>query len=372
MNRVLVLSCLLIVTFLPYIAYGTPVCLEVSGESTILGKDRASAKIEAVNRAKWAAIEQVAGVELGSKTIVENAALLDDIITSQAQGVISRYSIVNEQEVSGAMKVVIKACVEPSRAKGAVSPLALNTALTIFIPAQTMTKQGKVGYDEDNILTHTLAGKLVDQGFTIRDLADTHAIKPGAMDSLLQKGDQTFLKSIIFRYLTNAVLLGRIETVLSTTKGDDIGYGIAMPFNSVTARLKYRLVTRDISGKIIVLASGSEEAKGLAPAIDDAYSASLSNLAEKFIPLVTEFLQKRLGDITTKIKVKVKGIQTTEQTFAFKDILQKVTWVSSVEESGIDSFWVTFPENPIYLANGLSQKGLRIIKYSRDEIVVQQ
>jgi hypothetical protein len=58
-----------------------PVCVNVTGEGYIRNRDAASAKVEAINRAKWSAVEQVAGVDVKSKAIVEDSALLDDIIT---------------------------------------------------------------------------------------------------------------------------------------------------------------------------------------------------------------------------------------------------------------------------------------------------
>ena len=89
------LLCLLLA--LPCPVTAKPVCVVTEGEGLIVREDIPSAKIEAINRAKWAAVEQVAGVEVQSRTIVEDSALLDDIITTQARGVVTSHHLLHEQ-----------------------------------------------------------------------------------------------------------------------------------------------------------------------------------------------------------------------------------------------------------------------------------
>lgn len=144
-----------------------------------------------------------------------------------------------------------------------------------------------------------------------------------------------------------------------------------MPFNKVTARLSWRLLTRDGRGELVILGAGTEEAAGLANAAEDAQAAAMKNLSEKFVPVIMDKVNKRIKDLANKVTVKFDGIKTPEQTFAAKEMLQKLTWVSDVTEIGIGEFHVTFPENPLYLANGLSQRGYRITAYSREIIKVR-
>ncbi|MDU0459184.1 MAG: hypothetical protein RW306_10695 [Geobacteraceae bacterium] len=349
-----------------------PVCVEVSGESAVVGGDVPSAKVEAVNRAKFSAVEQVAGVDIKSKTVVEDSALLDDMITTQTRGAVSSYRIIRESLDGDSAKALVNVCVEPLSAKSAMSALALNTAISVYLPAKKLVRYDNLEYDDENILAQAVIGKLAEGGFSVRDLAETHSLKLRDIDMALKGGDQTSVRSLVYRYLTNSVLMGKIEPTLSMRKGSDAGYGISMPFNSVTARLSYRLMTKDNNGKMVVLSAGSEEAKGMAPSQDDAYAEALKNLSEKFVPNIIEKIHSRLNDIASKVTIEVEGVKDPAETFELRDQIQKVTWVTKVEEKGIGEFMVSYPENPIYLANGLSQKGFRIISYTRELIKIRR
>lgn len=354
------------------VSFAKPVCVDVSGESAVIGGDVPSAKVEAVNRAKFAAVEQVAGVELRSKTVVEDSALLDDMVTTQTRGAVSSYSIIKESIEGNSAKAFVNVCVDPHNAKSAMSALALNSAISVYLPARKLGMYANLEYDDENILAQGVIGRLAESGFSVRDLAESHSLKLKEIDMALKGGDQTFVRNLVYRHLTNSVLVGKIEPTLSTHKGSDAGYGISMPFNSVTARLSYRLMTKDSSGKMVVLSAGSEEAKGLAPSQEDAYAEALKNLSEKFVPLIAEKIHSRLNEIANKVVVEVEGVKDPAETFALRDQIQKVTWVTKVEEKGLGEFLVSYPENPIYLANGLSQKGFRIVSYTRETIRIKQ
>jgi len=362
----------LLIVAMVSVSFAKPVCVDVSGESVVIAGDVPSAKVEAVNRAKFAAVEQVAGVDVKSKTVVEDSALLYDMITTQTHGVVGNFHIIKESLEGNSVKVVVNVCVEPVNAKSAMSALALNTAISVYLPAKKLGKKSNIGYDDENILAQTVIGKLAEGGFSVRDLAESHSLKLKDIDTALKGGDQTVLRSLVYRHLTNSVLVGKIEPTLSMSKGSDAGYGITMPFNTVTARLSYRFMTKDISGKMVVLSAGTEEARGLAPNQDDAYAEALKNLSEVFVPIIVEKIHSRLTDIASKVIVIVEGVKDPAETFALREQLQKVTWVTNVEEKGIGEFLVSFPENPIYLANGISQKGFKIVSYTRDIIRIKR
>jgi len=349
-----------------------PLCVDTEGEGVIMGADAPSARLEAFNRAKWAAVEQVAGVDVKSRTMVTDSALLDDLITTQARGVVTGATIRSESREGDTIRVAAQVCVESSGARTAVAALAVNASLSVYLPARSLKQGAAAAYDDANPLAQAVIGKLADKGFTVRDIADSHALKLKDMDKAMKNGNDQVVRSLIYRFLATAVLIGKIEPTLSFSKGDDAGYGIKMPFNTVTARLSYRLLTRDASGRMVVLAAGTEEARGLAPNADDAYMEAQKNLAEKFVPLIADKLTARLNDLATRITVQVDGVSQPAETMAVRDAISRITWVNNVEETGLGQFRVSFPENPLYLANGLSQKGFRIVSYSRDLIRVRK
>lgn len=370
-KAVTLLTAFLIVFATTAVALAKSVCVEVSGESSIVGGDLPSARVEAVNRAKFAAVEQVAGVDVTSTTLVEDSALLDDVITSRTRGVVSSYRIISESQSGESARALLNVCVEPVNARSAMSALALNSAVSVYLPARRLNRGDNGGYDDENILAQAVIGRLAESGYTVRDLAESHALKLKEIDTALKGGDQSSLRNLVYRYLANSILIGKIEPSLSASKGSDAGYGIAMPFNSVTARLSYRLMAKDASGKLAVLSAGSEEARGLGPNQEDAYAEALKNLSEKFVPLILEKIQARLSELGGTTVVQVEGVRTPAETFALREQIQKVTWVSKVEERGLGEFAVSYPENPIYLANGLSQKGFKIISYTSEIIRIR-
>jgi hypothetical protein len=352
-------------------SFAKPICIDIVGESIVVSGDIPSAKVEAINRAKFSAVEQIAGVEIKSKTVIENSLLLDDLITTQTSGAVSSFNVVSFRIDGTTAKATVNVCVEPINAKSSMSALALNTAISVYLPAKKLIREKTRENDDENIVAQTLIGKLAEAGFSVRDLADANALELKDAEMALNGGDQTLVRSLVYRYLTNSVLVGKIDPVVSVKKGTDIGYGISTPFISVTARLSYRLMARDVSGKMVVVTAGSEEAKGLALNQEDAYSEAQKNISSKFVPVIIEKILSRLGDIATKITVVVEGVNSPAETIAVREQIQRVVWVSKVEEKGIGEFMVSYPENPIYLASGLTQKGFTVVSYSKDTIRVK-
>jgi len=357
---------------LPCPVSAKPLCVESEGEAVIVRGDLPSARIEAINRAKWAAVEQVAGVEVNSRTIVEDSALLDDIITTRTQGVVTSHRLIQEQKNVDSVTVRVAACVEPAQARDAVSPLALNSAVAVFVPARQLTGNKQVQYDDSTSFSEALNSALIQKGFTVRDLAAGPAIKAADMDRALKDGNVIALRSLAYRYQTNTILIGRIEPTVSTSRGEDVGYGISMPFTTVTVRLNYRLLSRDGGGQLAILAAGSEEATGLAPTPADAQAAALRNLAELAVPVIMTKVDQRIRELAAKVTVTVEGINSPDETFALRDTLQRITWVAGVEDLGLGQFRISYPENPLYLANSLTQRGFRIVNYTKDAIRVRR
>lgn len=365
--------CLLVASAtLPCPASAKPVCVESMGEGAIVRGDLPSARIEAMNRAKWAAVEQVAGVEVNSRTIVEDSALLDDIITTRTRGVVTSHRLLWEQKTSDSVSVRVAACVEPAEARDALAPLALNSAVAVFVPARQLTGSKQVQYDDSTSFSEALNNALIQKGFTVRDLAAGPGIKAADMDKALKEGNFLALRSLAYRYRTNTILIGRIEPTVSTSRGEDVGYGISMPFTTVTVRLSYRLLIRDGRDQLTVLAAGSEEATGLAPAPADAQAAALKNLADRAVPVIMAKVDQRIRELAAKVTVTVEGVNSPDETFTVRDTLQRITWVAGVEDLGLGQFRVSYPENPLYLANSLTQRGFKIVSYSKDAIRVRR
>jgi len=392
MIRIILLAFLFLSVFHVSEALPEIKCVNSEGEAVIVSNDIPSAKTEAIARAKWSAIEQAVGVEVKAQSVVQNMALVDDAVSKQIRGVVTGYKILQEESRKETIWVKINVCVEPTKAKEAVSTLALNNSIAVFIPAKkpkvveereetyetpySKSKrhelETKDEYDEINILSETLIGKLTEQGFTVIDVAPTHTMEAREIESAIKSGNFLTLRSLMYKFLSNVILIGKIDYTISTRKGQDIGYGIAMPFNNVTVRLTYRVVTRDNTGKMVILTAGTEEGKGLAMNVEDAAANGLKDLAEKLTPVIMDKMGKYIQGIAKKVQVKVRDVADISTNFEVKEKLQNIAWVTNVEEKGLGEFVVSYPENSIYLANSMSQKGsFEIVNFSPYSITVK-
>lgn len=352
-------------------------CLDAEGEAAVVNGDIPSAKTEAVSRAKWAAVEHAVGVEVKAQSVVQNVMLVDEAISKQINGIVSSYKVLQVRNGEGVISVRVNACVEPARAKDALTGLALNNSIAVFIPAKSpkvLNEYDVVSntpgwryerhdvrttdeHDEANILSETVIGKLTEQGYTVVDVAPSNVMDAAEIERTMKSGNYLSLRSLMYKFLTNIILIGKVDYAVSTRKGEDIGQGIAMPFNHVTARLTYRIVTRDSSGKMVILTSGTEKGKGLANNLEDAAAEGLRDLSENLTPVILDKIGKYIKGAAKKVDVRVSGISQLSDNFAVKEVLQNTAWVTDVEEKGLGEFKVGYTENPIYLANSICQKG---------------
>jgi len=342
-------------------------CIDADGEAIIVNNDTPSAKMEALARAKWSAIEQVVGAEVKAQSFVQNFALVEDVIKSQVGGVVKSYKTLSEQAQGDIFQVKINACVEPLKAQQAVSALALNNSVAVFIPARKPnTAQGKDEYEETNILSETLIGRLAEQGYTVVDVAPTQAVDAAEIERAVRTGSTLAVRSMMYKFLSNLIVIGKIDYTISTKKGEDIGYNLSMPFNNVTVRLTYRIVAKNNkTGNMEILTAGTEDARGIARSVEDAAAQGLKNLAEKVGPAILDRAARYIQGNTKKVRIKINGVSDLDTNTDVKNTLQNTVWVTDVQEQGMGEFTVGYPENTLYLANSMRQKGnFNVVNFS--------
>lgn len=103
------------------------------------------------------------------------------------------------------------------------------------------------------------------------------------------------------------------------------------------------------SGKLIVLGAGT------AGSVEDAATNCMKKLSDKVIPGLLDKFAKHVKGVSRKITVNVDGLMGVEATMDVKQLLSGVTWVSNVEEHGLNEYLLSYPENNIHLANSLSR-----------------
>lgn len=334
-------------------------CIDADGEAVIANGDVPSAKMEAIARAKWSAIEKTVGTQVKAQSFVQNFTLVEDVIKAQAAGVVKSFQVLGQETKSDMLTVRIKACVEPTKAQEAVSSMALNNSVAVFIPARKPNAvKGTDEYEETNILSETLTGKLTDQGYTVVDVAPTHAVDATEIENAVKSGSTLAVRSMMYKFLSNVIIIGKTDYTISTKKGEDIGYGVSMPFNNVTVRLTYRIVAKNNkTGNMEVLTAGTAQGKGIANNVEDATAEGLKDLAQKFIPAVLDKVAQYIQGNIKKISIKVNGVTDIGTTTEIKGMFQNIVWVAGVEEKGMGEYIVSYPENTLYLANSIKQKG---------------
>ena len=366
MRKTIMALIFLLVSFL-YIPAGISqeTCVNTEGEAAIVNNDIPSAKTEAVARAKWAAIEQTVGTEVKAQSMVQNFTLVDDAIKTKVRGVVKSYNVLDQVNKKDTVVVKIRACIEESKAKEAVSSLALNNSIAVFIPARKPGKQGDE-FEETNILSETLIGKLTDQNYKVIDVAPTQAVDAADIEKAVKSGSTLAVRSMMYKFLSNVIIIGKIDYTISTKKGEDIGYGLSMPFNNVTVRLTYRIVAKNNeTGKMEVLTAGTESGKGIRNNVEDAAAEGLKDLAEKLAPKILDKVASYIQGNVKKIFVKVNGVADLDTNMDVKGIFQNIVWVTGVEEKKMGEFVVSYPENSIYLANSIKQKGnFNVVNFS--------
>jgi hypothetical protein len=351
-------ACLSILSFAP--AYGQSKCVDAEGEAAIVNNDRPAAKMEAIARAKWQAIEQTVGVDVKAGSFVSNFALVEDVMKTQVGGAVKKYTVLSEDEKKDALTVRINACVEPKQAQEAIaSELALNNGIAVFIPARRpQGGQGGSVYEETNILSENLIGKLTDQNYKVVDVAPTQAVDAAEIERAVKSGSTLTVRSMFYKFLSNIIIIGKTDYTISTKKGEDIGYGLSMPFNNVTVRLTYRMVARNNkTGAMEILTAGSEQGKGIRNSVEDAAAEALKDVAEKITPKLLDKVAHYIQGNVKKIRIQITGVGDIDTNMEIKGILQNIVWVSEVEEKEMGAFIVSYPENSVYLANSIKQKG---------------
>ncbi len=339
--------------------------VEALGEAPVINNDVSQARNEAILRAKWAAAESVLGVKVKAQSVVQNFALVDEMIQKSVSGYVESYKVLQEGRDGDFYRVRISAKVVREQAERAISNVLRVSSVAILVPA--FFPDGNV--EEANTFTESLIEKITEQNFTVMDIAN---LDPGTavdVDRAIRSNDTIFARSLMLKSLSNLLILGKIDMNVSSAKGEDVGYGVKMPFNQVTARLNYRIITAQ-DKKIIK--AGSLEAKGKAFSPKDASNQALSDLSKKATPEIISVLNKYLEGSTKRVRVNFENIKSLGETLGIKENLQNLAWVKSVQEIKMGEYIVEYPENTLYLANSIAQNpNYKIKDFSEFTVVVR-
>jgi len=354
------------IIFLPYLVFAQEakggIQADGSGEAAILAGDRPSARLEAIARAKWDAMEKAVGVEVRAQTIVQDAAIIDDVVKKKVGGSVRDFKVKAEGEKGDVYWVNISASVIPSAAREAIVELARNTSVTVFIPAKF--PEGDV--EESHPMVEGIINNMASQGYQVHDVADSqHTLTVNQVEQAMKSGNFMAMRGLVYRYLSNVILIGKIDTTVTGRAGDDIGSDMKLPYNVVTARLTYRLIAGKGKGPRQIISSGYEQDKGAGATIKDAAFNSLENLTEKVSQKILSAVTKHIQESSKKVMVSIDDIPDVGVNLSVKEFLQGIAWTTGVKEEGLGEFSVEYPEDAVYLAATLSKKkGLKLMNFN--------
>ena len=303
---------------------------------------------------------------------MQNFTLLEDVIKTKAGGAVKSYKVINQKNDKDSVNVKINVCVEPVSAREAVYQLGLNNSIAVFIPVR---KPGRSGdeFEETNILSETLIGILTEQNYTVVDVAPTQAIDAAEIEKAIRSGNTLNLRSMMYKFLSNLIIIGKVDYTISAKKGENTGHGIYLSLNNVTVRLTYRIIAKNNkTGNMEILTAGTEEAKGVANDVEAAAGEAMKELAQNLAPAILDKVSQYIKGNTKKVAIKVNDVNDIDTVREIKEILQSIVWVSDVEEKQMGDFVVSYPENTFYLANSIEQKSdLKVLNFSPSSIVLE-
>lgn len=353
--------------------FGAVTCVEVPGEAAVKGNDIHSAREEAVTRAKWKAIEMVAGIEVsGERVLQNNMRIVDEAVIRRFNGLVQSCDVLTETPTAGSIHVVVKACIETTQARRAMESFSRNQSITVVVPVKGPRLCGGGARDDANDFTETVMEGLTARGYTVHDSLSAAGLNGRQVGKVLANGQFLSFRNVMYRYLSNILIIGTIDQSEGKGEGDDIGFGLEMPANLVRSRLLYRIVRKTDDGDMTVLTAGTETGKGFGHDPCDAARDSLKDLAENLLPSISRKLQEHVAGIAKKVTVRVTNITDLNTNFAVKAILQNTAWVEAVEEQSLGEFTVTYREKAVYLANSLVQRGnFTLVNFSPERITLE-
>jgi hypothetical protein len=80
-------------------------------------------------------------------------------------------------------------------------------------------------------------------------------------------------------------------------------------------------------------------------------------LSAKLTPVILDKIASFIRGSVKKVAIRINGVKDLDTNQDIKGMLQQIVWVTEVEEKRMGEFVVGYPENSLYLANSLRQKG---------------
>jgi hypothetical protein len=174
--------------------------VEVTGEAMIDNGDLPGAKKRSLVEAQKKAVEEVVGVHISAKTMVEKAITIDQTILAKSEGYISKYEVLKDWSEPPYYKTKIRAYVMYGKVSDDLKAAGLLNRPEVGHPRVAVLLTEKVnGVSPDfsaDGAGRSVAQALLDAGYKVVDRSDAMAAKAETVSQQVDKGDVSGVASL--------------------------------------------------------------------------------------------------------------------------------------------------------------------------------
>lgn len=345
----------------PSAVWGQVRTVQAEGYGTVVAGDTAQARDEAIIDARVRALEQVAGVFVDSRTLLENEMVLDAMVRDRTQGLVTSYRVLKEGPTGdGRYRVVIDARVVPEEVKQTLQGLTSDSSLVVMIQETNIGQVHGPPIVENAVIT-----KLVEAGYRVAEPGQVLKIRERDRMKALLENDLDTIKAIAGRFLANRMVMGR-----ALSEPSQVTQGIV----SARARVSIRVVEAE-SGQIIVNREIGD-VRGFDLAQDRAGQKALRAAGDAAVEYLLEQLDQHFKRKERTLEIRVKGLSSIADLQRFTRLLGSLRWVSGIQEKGFapteSVITIRYPEKTLYLAGRIAREpGYRVIQYDRSRVLIE-
>ncbi|MBC7542229.1 MAG: flagellar assembly protein T N-terminal domain-containing protein [Candidatus Sericytochromatia bacterium] len=319
------------------------------GEAPIEGSVD-TARNQAINQAKRAAVEQSVGVFVNSETKVQNFQVLSDSIYTKANGFVSDVKVLDEQKKGGTYWVKIAATVS-------VLPLAQQLkGLGVLRQWTIATVLKGSGYNKDALEAAESAvnRRLVDAGFRTADREVLIALDNPNLEKDMQKGNYAGVLAQLRDSGVDILVTGRASHERTAGAKVETYGGIMVDMSTVKARLDIKAIRAD-TGELV--AADVFEDKAVGSGKDTISAQAVERAGVSAADFLIGSLIKLPAATSAPVQLAIRGL-SFNRAKAFMQAVQETTGVRKVHQqrfgNGQAVYEVEFEGNASLLADVLS------------------
>ncbi len=359
MDNIYKILIIFLILFYNSISYAYMV--ESSGDAVIYNNDINTAKHTALLRAKWAAVESTGEAKIKVDSLLNNSKILYEAVETEISASISSYKVIEEKIVKNKYIVKIKADILEKTAdsnKGAKKDIkSLCVIIAGVMPNGDM--------DLNNTFSLEAVNTLNNKGFNVTHLGQKENI--ALINNIIKNSDYGSLNKIRSKYKCSNILAGKINII---NKGSNTGYG-NFNIHIAAGEFNYKL----FNSKNKIIKTGNFSSRGQGATFNDAAISIYKNMAKNNADVLSSQIGEVLYDNSKKsIRVVLSGSNTSLDDYhQLQEDIKIIPFVLKVEEKGLNSLIVDFPEKTIYLGIFLEKDNkYKIEKISDNEIILRK